>query len=135
MVYFLIVFWYFLFYHSCHLCSFDWIIIVYSLLDLIDFSILLIILSRFLKWTLTDTMDTLCLILAAHTGHVMKFLVWDRFVTLVPSIQFLISLLFWEICFNIFFLADIIVGAWSNWESKKAGIVSWYCCWKGAKGD
>lgn len=40
----------------------------------IDFSIL-IILSRFLKWTHTDTMATPCLILAAHTVHVMRFLV------------------------------------------------------------
>jgi hypothetical protein len=36
---------------------------------------------------------------------------------------------------NIFSLAKMIVGAWSNWESKKAVAVSWHCYWKGAKGD
>jgi hypothetical protein len=36
---------------------------------------------------------------------------------------------------NSFLLAKMIVGAWSNWESKKAVTVSWHCYRKGAKGD
>jgi hypothetical protein len=94
---------------------------------------LMTIISRFLKWTHTDTMATPCLILAAHTVHVMRLVVLDRYIT-ITSIKYPCCLIKLRNSL-IFFVTIMIIGAGSNWESKKAGIGSRHFYWEGTKGD
>lgn len=54
--------------------------------DLANFFLFLISVFRFLKWTLTGTMVTLCLILGAPTARVTKLVVWDRWICILINI-------------------------------------------------
>ena len=95
-----------------------------------------IILSRFLKWTHTDTMATPCLIQAAPTALVMKFLVWDRYITMTMIICLIILIVLRSLLsLSFIYSCHLIIGAWSNWKSKKAAIGSWDFYRKGTKGD